>query len=808
MPKIAPKRQSKDPNCADDASSAGSLDVGACCLCHCALDYSDRAAFFRDDRHEDYHEDSDQEEYFFRKSDPYLPNTLYDPSNALVYCDSCDRMYHQKCHFVPLTVVPRGKWDCLVCQTQREKAKISLKKKKPATGNDHSKRKTPATSQDHAIPRLSSSCFQSPPNPGVREEEVAWESACRDVKAALWKAELHNRVPLQVNSQLANVRLAETALETLTSTAKNRSHFAQNSQELAQCMVRLYGSRRKLRHVLLNLQDLIRGDQEMRWNMLLRFCRDDASPEFVARVAFPFGMSHSRRVDPRTPEMTLNAEEHASNTVPAEISLTINSETQANSEPAQSITDQSKPIAKHDGDSGISLDNLRCCVCHQSDATDENDMIMCDGCGCYRAYHMRCLQPHVKPEEVENEEDDWFCPLCSTLADMMLLIQTNHMGDEWEQRRYAAELDGVKNGDDDSLKSWNAVEEVFPEVEVNYAAACDLKDGKRTTAASKLLGRILGLEEQEIDTDIDDDEEDEDDGHFDLESFQEKRHQARVELSGDKEDASEGSSQATLEEMSSVELNIGKDELAALSEVSEDEEESEQEVQRRSVRLRKSGNTSSANASVSDPGKLDESNILNGKRGRKSVDYQKLNDAIFGELSDGEIAKIDDTDDFLVATSRNQNDSSDSGDANDDSTGSSHVGEADELSLDDESEDSESENTENGIKDRRDDRREDDHLTVRSSRVNRPSTVRQLQSALAGEEGCTSVILSRSENVKKRKLKETAIPESQTNAQGAGAETASSDEASRSRKNRRGKFAKAALTMVSKLVQVAPSLEK
>ena len=114
--------------------------------------------------------------------------------------------------------------------------------------------------------------------------------------------------------------------------------------------------------------------------------------------------------------------------------------------------------------------------------------------------------------------------------------------------------------------------------------------------------------------------------------------------------------------MSSVELKIDKSELAALSDGgggSSSEEDSSLSgasststaKKRKSRRLRnKKQNASghSATTSLVEPGAdFDENNIIEGKRQRKFVDYRKLNDALFGDLSAKERAKLDDKDDFV-----------------------------------------------------------------------------------------------------------------------------------------------------------------
>ena len=86
------------------------------------------------------------------------------------------------------------------------------------------------------------------------------------------------------------------------------------------------------------------------------------------------------------------------------------------------------------------------------DSTDENDVILCDGEDCHRAFHMKCVYPNVTQEDIENEDEDWFCPLCASVANLMgemhdLCIGEGHHDDD----------DG-----DASSGSWEEVHDIFP----------------------------------------------------------------------------------------------------------------------------------------------------------------------------------------------------------------------------------------------------------------------------------------------------------------------------------------------------------
>jgi len=733
----------------DDNGDDGSLDIGACCLCHSALDYSDRAAFFEENRHEDYDDDDDDDEdpYFFRVDDPYLPLELYDPQNALVYCDGCDRMYHQKCHFVPLVLLPRGDFHCMVCQSrqhlqQQKKKKQQRKKKSKSPAGEQKKNSGRAKKggngdgrcndgeiiDDDAASVSSDLIFQSPPCPAAADKERSWEEAAAAFKSSGWKREVA-KIRRYCQTQLGQHRLATTAWETLTSTQRNRQHFLKNmnkkagsSQEVAQTLCKLTAAKWKIREVLENLEQLLTkkrrcivagggggddddetekmvtlSDDEI-WNRLVEFCSslvgtkavagtNTASAEdFIQRVIFPFGNHHGRRVEPRTRESLQLGEpetllDTAADAVPAEIVLSPDRNEASRQErttkagrhrqqhrhKSRNMTSKKKGNEDNasrsgDDDSGISLDDLQCCVCLKNHATDENDLILCDGRGCFRAYHMHCVQPHVNPEDVDDEDEDWFCPLCKALAELMHNIQSEYMGDDWDQARFARHIEGKPT--DGTLESWDRVADVFPEAKWEYETACKLRDGIRDADTRALLTKALGYDSP---AGLEDDE-DEDDEHFDPDAFEEQKRKRREaeeddEVDDGDDDDSINSSQATLAEMS-VELKIDRAELAALNSenVVDDndessEEDSEEEVDelglrvyRRSRRLEKrAAAAESGSDSNSDPGKLDESNILPGKRNRKKVDYRKLNDAMFG---DAFMPEIDGGGDFRSRVSR------------------------------------------------------------------------------------------------------------------------------------------------------------
>ena len=183
---VAKKKKAALP--VDDTldSDDSSVDLGAivCCVCRCAVDYSDPDAFLpapwmlkdkawdeanKSDSSDSEDDESDEDGDAKKKDDtaaassddsrdgklksgdgakdasskkpssasteveddgsdeeeqfhPPLPHNLHDPNNALLLCDGpgCNRAYHQRCHFVPVLSIPRGEWNCLICRVKSD----------------------------------------------------------------------------------------------------------------------------------------------------------------------------------------------------------------------------------------------------------------------------------------------------------------------------------------------------------------------------------------------------------------------------------------------------------------------------------------------------------------------------------------------------------------------------------------------------------------------------------------------------------------------------------------------------------------
>jgi hypothetical protein len=434
----------------------------------------------------------------------------------------------------------------------------------------------------------------------------------------------------------------------------------------------------KTRDALMSLESIRRGTGMLISNnntLLVNWCRQ--YPQHEHHV-FPFGRNlfETRRTVPRTREMTLEdgTEKKQPTGPPTEILVPSPNASPASKKctvkaslPPLVPQTTAKTNNDDDNDSGITLDDLQCCVCQVGDATDENDVLLCDGQGCYRAFHMKCIHPEVTPKDIEDEDEDWFCPMCSTISNFIMEVQIVCMGEEWEHRRRASAAN-IKNDDSSSLRSWAGVDEVFPTAEWEYEAAMKLKRGRQNDDTRELLAIYLGEDFQQGEPPssmpIGSDSEDEEDySLFDENSFKERRHKERggEEIIRDDSSKSTHSSQATLVDMEDVELKIGNDELAALS-AEDDGDESSSSVDdddgsdngraRRSRRLLSKTQQSEQSSFADNVADFSEANILEGPRRRKRVDYCRLNDAMFGGLTAQEKAQIDDTDDFKLEKKR------------------------------------------------------------------------------------------------------------------------------------------------------------
>ncbi|KAI2506129.1 hypothetical protein MHU86_8264 [Fragilaria crotonensis] len=635
-----------------------------CCLCYCAVDYSDKSYFCQIARDADSDLEGEQP--------LLLPMELYDPNNALVFCDSCDRPYHQLCHFIPAIHLPRGDWNCFICSSAPKILEQQKKTKKQSKANNTSSSWTETQLKEHI--------YQM--NQPAGQLELQWEYDVRTHKVLAFKAEMR-RLQGGISVQMQNIRLAQMTLKAFTTSRRKTSVESMlKSQELCQALVKVSSAKLRVRQLLQSLEQYMKGDDD-KWNILQQFLKQHESE---VTTWFPLVQNAPRRLVPRLKD-TYDDDNNkvVTGNVPQEVRMTKDNQssdiqgamTGAKSRANNSVKNTAKgnkpnnPKPNNDEDdddsSGISLDDLKCAVCFKGDATDDNDLLMCDGQDCFRSHHMHCHAPIITECDAQNEED-WFCPLCKSLAKLVADVQSEYTGDEWYSE------------DAESVASWECANDVFPEAPEEHEMAMKWKQNKIDAEAKTYLKNLFGdhdHDQYEQDDSgqlghlLEEDDDEEDDDDFDPNGTTKALDDEETDNDSDT------SSKASLGELS-IELKIGRQELDALSGGESSSNEDDDKIEngkntRRSRRVRSTLSSRTASRTTTDDeksntdavvdvGKLDESNIILGKRRRRKIDYALLNDSMFGGLSAEDRAKIDDEVEFQYKAPTRRDTSSDSDD--------------------------------------------------------------------------------------------------------------------------------------------------
>ena len=470
------------------------------------------------------------------------------------------------CHIV--FNVPRGAWRCLVCRYRDNE----FLKRKSSRGD---KRKLPITADtttclsDEQLNGIFTIDRAGTLPTDISSAEESFEVLSAPLKAKLLHAELTNRAKSLINTSLSTIRTAEHSIRAFTETSKARKGLMERienmglPQELIQCFTRIAQSKMRIKDLIRGVESAIKTRQHhdpsdnveegidavielMDWYLSQKEKKND--PELYNHL-FPEGPRtlSRRRVEPRTDE-------------------------------AKGETDDAS------NSSGVSLDNLRCACCLESNASDENDLLLCDGLGCYRAFHMQCLQPKLTPGEVATDDNEhWFCPFCTAHGELIHFAHREFLGDEF--------FGGSPP------KEWETARDVFPEANFEMAVAQKLKGGIRDEGVNQFLSEHLGIhlastQSNNASTEYQEDEDDESDEDF--ESDEEE-----VAVGSDSEDSLE-------EERRLVQETIDKDELDALSVGSTDDDVDSDgggavnKPGRRMMRTRKSARQSRDHSSCDD----------------------------------------------------------------------------------------------------------------------------------------------------------------------------------------------------------------
>ena len=81
---------------------------------------------------------------------------------------------------------------------------------------------------------------------------------------------------------------------------------------------------------------------------------------------------------------------------------------------------------KEDEDGEIECEDVVCCECGSGECNEEeNDVVLCDGY-CDLAYHMKCVNPPLKPEDIPKGDEGWLCPLCDCRVDVIYYLNLDY----------------------------------------------------------------------------------------------------------------------------------------------------------------------------------------------------------------------------------------------------------------------------------------------------------------------------------------------------------------------------------------------
>ncbi|EEF34865.1 homeobox protein HAT3.1 [Ricinus communis] len=95
------------------------------------------------------------------------------------------------------------------------------------------------------------------------------------------------------------------------------------------------------------------------------------------------------------------------------------------------------PESLFDSDGQISSEDIFCAKCGSKDLTADNDIILCDG-ACDRGFHQYCLVPPLLKEDIPPDDQGWLCPGCDCKVDCIDLLNESQgtnisISDSWEK---------------------------------------------------------------------------------------------------------------------------------------------------------------------------------------------------------------------------------------------------------------------------------------------------------------------------------------------------------------------------------------
>ncbi|GMH64691.1 hypothetical protein TrST_g10109 [Triparma strigata] len=263
-------------------------------------------------------------------------------------------------------------------------------------------------------------------------------------------------------------------------------------------------------------------------------------------------------------------------------------------------------------DSGVNTSDVICTLCRGGECEEGNDIIMCDGKACFRAFHVECVG--VEGHESWGEEEDWQCVWCELRGEGLEVLN-----EYFPVGGGCGVLSPRSPGGGRKVRvRWEEPGEVF---EGQEEVVKEKERREEEGWDGDLIGEGGGESGGEWETFEGEDEEDESD-----EDFVEGQKEDGEDREGEDDDDDDDTDSE--EELDT--FKIDKSEINQLSDVDSDaESEDGYGLRRRAPKPL----TISNPFPLGNIGDFDEANIVSGSRRRKKVDYAKMNDSLFGGLT-------------------------------------------------------------------------------------------------------------------------------------------------------------------------------
>ncbi|KAF9675838.1 hypothetical protein SADUNF_Sadunf09G0074900 [Salix dunnii] len=101
------------------------------------------------------------------------------------------------------------------------------------------------------------------------------------------------------------------------------------------------------------------------------------------------------------------------------------------------------PASLFDSEGQIDSEDIFCAKCGSKDLNADNDIILCDG-ACDRGFHQFCLIPPLLREEIPPGDEGWLCPGCDCKVDCTDLLNDSQgtnisISDCWEEEESSSD---------------------------------------------------------------------------------------------------------------------------------------------------------------------------------------------------------------------------------------------------------------------------------------------------------------------------------------------------------------------------------